>query len=172
MREVKIILLNAKAGEGKDTYYKDYLKEFSGKEYIARFAFADAIKDLMANFFYWDGEDKEGVRRTQMQSIGNFFRSLDKNVWVNFIKRDIEDYIRHHSRFNDKSTTVFITDNRFNNEIIRIKELFPSYNIIVKRLHRNFESCLNDAQQNDISECGINDDLVDEEIYLDNWELI
>lgn len=165
---VKIILLNGKANSGKDTYYKDYLKEFGSKEYITRFAFADAIKDLMVQFFGWDGKDKEGERRSQMQFIGNAFRTLDKAVWVNYLKEDMAGYIDFFNGYGDKNVTVFITDCRFINEIIRVKELFPDYEVIVKRLHREFESCLNDAQQNDISERGINNELVDEEVYLDN----
>ena len=165
---VRIILLNGKANSGKDTYYKNYLKEFSNTKYITRFAFADAIKDLMKEFFGWDGKDKEGVRRSQMQAIGNGFRALDKAVWVNYLGETIAGYIDFYSGLGDKDVTVMITDTRFENEIIRIKELFPDYKVIVKRLHRKFESCLNDAQQNDISERGISDNLVDEEVYIEN----
>ena len=168
MKNINIILLNAKAGEGKDSYYQDYLKEFGELEYIERFAFADAIKELMVKFFNWDGINKEGIWRTRLQKIGSYFRELDKNVWIDFIKKDIDEYINFYNEVGIKDVTVIITDTRFDNEIIRMKELFPNYNVIVKRLHREFESCLNDAQQNDISERGISDDLVDEEIYLEN----
>ena len=168
MSNIKIILLNGKANSGKDTYYKDYLKEFSGTEYIARFAFADAIKDLMREFFKWDDKDKEGVRRSQMQFIGNAFRELDRSVWIDYLEEKIKGYIKYHVWLGCKDVTVFITDCRFENEILRTRELFPNYKVIVKRLHREFKSCLNDAQQNDISERGIDDDLVDEEIYLEN----
>lgn len=168
MSDVKIILLNGKANSGKDTYYKSYLEEFGEKEYIVRFAFADAIKDIMKEYFGWDGKNKEGIRRSQMQAIGNFFRSIDDKVWVDYLEREIRGYINYHIRLGGKDVTVFLTDLRFMNEVLRMKELFPDYKVIVKRLHREFESCLNNAQQNDISEHGINDDLVDEEIYLEN----
>ena len=170
MSDVKIILLNAPAGAGKDHYYLNYKKEFGDSQYIVRFAFADAIKDIMRGFFKWDGKDKEGVWRTMAQTIGNTFRGIDKIVWVDYLEEPIAGYIDFHSGLGDKDVTVFLTDCRFENEILRTKELFPNYKVIVKRLHREFESCLNYAQQNDISERGINDDLVDEEIYLDNWE--
>lgn len=170
MSNVKIILLNGKANSGKDTYYKDYLKEFKNTEHIVRFAFADAIKDLMKQFFKWDGKDKEGVRRSQMQSIGNGFRDIDKNIWVDYLEEEIRGYINYHTGLGDKNVTIFLTDLRFNNEITRTIELFPNYKVIVKRLHREFESCLNNAQQNDISERGINDNLVDEEIYLESYK--
>ena len=168
MSDVKIILLNGKANSGKDYYYKNYLKKFNGSEFIVRFAFADAIKDIMKEFFGWDGKDKEGIRRSQMQSIGNGFRDLDEFVWVDYLENEIRGYINYHTRLGGKDVTVMITDTRFENEVVRIKELFPNYKVIVKRLHREFESCLDDTQQNDISERGISDDLVDEEIYLEN----
>ena len=168
MDNVKIILLNGKANSGKDYYYKNYLKKFSSSEHIVRFAFADAIKDIMKEFLGWDGKNKEGIRRSQMQKIGNFFRSIDDKVWVDYLEEPIAGYIDFHNGLGDKDVTVMITDTRFENEILRTKELFPNYKVIVKRLHREFESCLDDAQQNDISERGISDDLVDEEIYLEN----
>ena len=168
MSDVKIILLNGKANSGKDYYYKNYLKKFNDSEHIVRFAFADAIKDIMREFFQWDGENKEGIRRSQMQAIGNGFRALDVNVWIDYLEEEIRGYINYHIGLGGKDVTVFLTDCRFSNEITRTKELFPNYKVIVKRLHREFESCLNDAQQDDISERGISDDLVDEEIYLEN----
>ena len=171
MSDIKIILLNGKAGAGKDQYYLNYKKEFGDSEHIVRFAFADAIKDIMCEFFKWDGEDKEGAWRTAAQTVGNSFRSIDKTVWVDYLEETIAGYIDFHSGLGNKDVTVMLTDCRFDNEIIRTKELFPDYKVIVKRLHREFDSCLDDAQQDDISERGISDDLVDEEIYLDNWEL-
>lgn len=170
MGDVKIVLLNGKANSGKDYYYLNYKKEFGGSEFIVRFAFADAIKDLMKQFFKWDGKDKEGVHRSQMQSIGNGFRDIDESVWVNYLEKEIRGYINYHSGLGGKDVTIVITDLRFDNEVLRIKELFPNYKVIVKRLHREFKSRLDDTQQNDISERGISDDLVDEEIYLENYK--
>lgn len=167
MRKVKIILLNGVAGSGKDYYYSSYKKEFNDLEYITRFAFADAIKEMMLEFFEWDGKNKEGIWRTRMQAIGNFFRSIDKDVWVNYLYYQITHFIDINDDDN-KNITIFITDNRFDNEVVRTKELFPCYNVIVKRLHRKFDSNLTKAQMSDISEQGISSYLVDEEIYLEN----
>ena len=168
MNDFKIILLNAKAGEGKDTYYKEYSEKNRDKESIHRVAYADAIKDIMAEYFGWDRGNKEGVWRTRMQRIGRYFRDLDKNVWVDYIVKDIREIVYAHKvvdRWN-KDLTIFITDCRFDNEVIRVKELFPNNEVIVQRLHREFESGLSDEQQNDISELGISDYLVDEEIQV------
>ena len=168
MGDIKIILLNAPSGTGKDYYYDNYFKEFSGSKHIVRFAFADAIKDIMREFFRWDGKNKEGIWRTMAQTIGNTFRGIDKTVWVDYLEETIAGYIDFHSGLGDKGVTVIITDTRFANEIIRMKELFPNYKVVVKRLHREFSSNLTKEQINDISEQGIPDYLVDEEIYLDN----
>ena len=170
MGEVKIILLNGKAGAGKDHYYLNYKEKFDNSEYIVRFAFADAIKDIMCKFFKWDGKDKEGAWRTAAQTIGNSFRSINKTVWVDYLEETIAGYIDFHSGLGDKGVTVIITDTRFTNEIIRIKELFPNCKVIVKRLHREFDSNLTKEQMDDISEQGIPDYMVDEEIYLGNYK--
>ena len=170
MSNVKIILLNGKANSGKDYYYKNYLKKFSKSEFIARFAFADAIKDIMKEFFGWDGKDKEGIRRSQMQSIGNGFRDIDINIWIDYLEDKIRGYIEYHIKLGGKDITIFLTDCRFPNEIIRTKELFLNYKVIVKRLHRKFNSNLTKEQMDDISEQGIPDYMVDEEIYLENYK--
>ena len=168
MDNLKIILLNAKAGAGKDTYYNEYKDKNHGiNETVKRVAYADAIKNIMVEYFGWDRDNKEGIWRTRMQKIGQYFRDLDKNVWVDYTANDIRTIMLAHDWISkNKSLTIFITDCRFDNEVLRIKELFPQANIVTQRLHREFESGLSNEQQNDISELGISDCLVDEEIYV------
>jgi len=154
-------MLTGGAGCGKDTYYSRYKIEHSEKE-VVRFAFADAIKDLMVKFFKWDRVDKEGKWRTILQQLGRYFRDIDHNVWVDYIADDIKDWIDIHK---EMDCVIFVNDLRFDGEVIRIKELLPNYEVEVLRLHRDFESKLTEEQKNDISERGISDYLVDREIY-------
>ena len=143
------------------------------REDIYRVAYADAIKSLMVKYFNWDTINKEGVWRTRMQKIGQYFRDLDKNVWVDYVAKDIRVIINEYMCSNSNNDlTIFITDCRFDNEVIRIKELFPNDKILVQRLHREFTSNLTKEQQGDVSEKGISSHLVDMEIYLKNREVL
>ncbi|AOQ24617.1 Dephospho-CoA kinase [Moorella thermoacetica] len=77
------LLLIGKAGAGKDTV-ADYLVEKYG---FQRFAFADKLKEIIQDL--WPDAFKNGKPRKLLQDVGTKMREIDKDVWVNYVMRQI-----------------------------------------------------------------------------------
>lgn len=167
---IEIIMLSGKANVGKDTYYKTYKKNHND-EIVVRYAYADAIKDIVSSSVGWEEniEGKNEKIRSLLQDIGRAYRKFDINFWVDIVINKILSAVHLHEKFNDKDKrmVIFITDVRYQNEVLRMREMIPEYvPITVYRLHRDFESELTPEQQKDSSELGLPDELIDKDIYL------
>jgi|WetSurMetagenome_2_1015567.scaffolds.fasta_scaffold532931_2 hypothetical protein len=68
----RIILLNGKAQSGKDTVY-NYFEEILDKNKCHRFAFADYLKEICKQYFYWDGK-KDDQGRWLLINVGQILR--------------------------------------------------------------------------------------------------
>ena len=79
MDNVKIILLNGKANSGKDYYYNNYLKKFSSSEHIVRFAFADAIKDIMKE------SDAKRVSKNAFDFVNKVITWISEEIALNTV---------------------------------------------------------------------------------------
>jgi len=79
---MKIMLSSPSPGCGKDTV-ADYLVNKYG---YTKVSFAGAIYTIANQYF--DMKDKD---RVLLQSIGEGFRSLDQDVWINEMERKIKD---------------------------------------------------------------------------------
>ena len=116
-----IIGLGSKARIGKDYAAKELAKYFD----LERIAFADALKQDLAELFkkngldYWaieaDPQQKEKVRPLLVE-YGMTMRKFNENVWVD---RALNKPLTHE--------LTLITDVRFPNEAKRIKELGGHY---------------------------------------------
>lgn len=88
-----------KMGSGKDTVADFLVKKFSGR----KVGFADKLKEIVKEMFDVDKEDEKG--REILQEFGQAMRSIDSNVWVNFVMNNYN---------NDE--TLIISDVRYPNE--------------------------------------------------------
>jgi hypothetical protein len=78
----------AVAGEirsGKDTVC-DYIKARSGQDLMQKLYFAEGIAEIIQKYFpeAWYGEGKP---RHHYQEIGQFMRTLNPDVWVNYTEQ-------------------------------------------------------------------------------------
>jgi dephospho-CoA kinase len=101
------ILLIGKAGSGKDTV-ADYLGQRYG---FKRYAFADKLKQIALELF--PDMFKQGKPRSLLQNIGTYFRTIDEDVWVNYVLRRIQAEAPEHA---------VISDCRYANELHRCLE--------------------------------------------------
>lgn len=117
-----IIGLSGKRCSGKNVV-ADYLeKRYNFKQY----SFANKIKDIGRDVFFWDGiKDEKG--RKLLQDIGLQMRNIDKNVWVNYILKNID--------FTNSLIHICITDVRFINEV----QLITDCGGKIWRIERNIE---------------------------------
>ena len=107
----KILLISAKAQNGKDTvadFMKSYLE--SKGELVLICHYADLLKYICKTFFNWDGV-KDDKGRTILQHVGtDVIRRKKPEFWVDFIIEVID-------LFYDEWDYVLIPDTRFPNEI-------------------------------------------------------
>src|SRR5208283_1971568 len=68
----KIILLSGHALSGKDTAYNCF-KEILGEDKCHRYAFADYLKEICKEYFYWNGVKDENGRNLLIK-VGQFLR--------------------------------------------------------------------------------------------------
>ncbi|MDF2612513.1 MAG: hypothetical protein K0S71_299 [Clostridia bacterium] len=105
------IALVGKMRSGKDTV-GNYLIENYG---FRRFAFAEGIRNILNEYF--PEKVAEGKPRAMYQGIGQYFRSFEPNVWINYTDRSISDYLKENQYGN-----VIITDTRQLNEYTYLKD--------------------------------------------------
>lgn len=109
--DLKIGLLG-KMRSGKDTVASYLIKEYGFKS----FAFGDGIGDVIDAYFPQAWED--GKPRKHYQVIGQSFRQLNEDVWVEQLLNKVKDC----------KGNVVITDTRQSNEVMALKK--EGYKII------------------------------------------
>lgn len=113
---LKMIGIAGRAGSGKDTLADYLVKEYGFK----RFAFADPLKECLAQIPGWDHRHMHGdlkdqvdphynvVPRHAMQRLGTeCFRALNPDFWIRVAERVLDP---------DEETPIVISDVRFENE--------------------------------------------------------
>lgn len=156
------IIISGIARSGKDTLADLMVKKMSG---YVKMAYADALKEhVMENFdltysqMYGDLKEVPDVRykkpngdcwtpREIMQFIGtDSYRSIDDMYWINklFERAEAGNY-----------KNIIVTDGRFSNEIIAVKER-GGFHI---RIHRNHSIFVNNSSHSS-------------ETSLDNFSLV
>ena len=74
-----IVGISGKMGSGKDTISDYLVRKFLGR----KVAFADKLKELLVELF--NLEKGQDGRRDTIQKVGGFMRSIDEDVWINFV---------------------------------------------------------------------------------------
>lgn len=124
------IVLFGKIRSGKDTVGKILIEKYGFK----RFAFGDEIGKIIETYFpkaYINGKP-----RHHYQFIGQKFRELDEDVWINTLLEKVESY-EYYSCFKNAiinanleffkelkrdEINVVVTDGRQKNEAIKMRE--------------------------------------------------
>lgn len=136
-----IIGLCGLQGSGKDTLAKHLVEKYN----FIKISFADSLKDILSLLFGWDRKKLEGIKpkdrewremidtfwsveleipnftpRYAMNYIGtNLFRDqFNDEIWIKIVKKKIFILLDQNQNQN-----IVITDCRFMNEIVLIKEL-------------------------------------------------
>jgi dephospho-CoA kinase len=104
-----IIGISGKYQSGKDTIAEYLITHYKFK----RIAFADKLKDIAQDLFFWNGE-KDAYGRKLLQDIGMKMREVKDDVWVNYVLMTVNDKKFKHQNF-------VITDVRFLNEAQLVK---------------------------------------------------
>lgn len=127
MTKRSIILLAGKAGSGKDTVANHLVKNYSFK----RFAFADTLKEYVSNkyniplhiLFTQEGKKKKYIVDNKTVTLRDLLikdgaekRQENINYWVDLVIEKI--------KAEPLTQDIVISDFRFPNEYIRIKEFF------------------------------------------------
>lgn len=156
----KIILISGKAGSGKDTFAEELKEQLNMmNEYVLVVHYADLVKHIAKTFYDWNGK-KDGYGRGLLQRIGtDIFREYDKDYWVNHLQGVI-------SVLKDRWDYIIIPDCRFPNEIT----CWDKYDSISVRVVRDFNTSLNESQQNHTSETALDDFEFDVTVTLKDIE--
>ena len=104
-----IIGISGKMQSGKDTVADYLVKKYKFK----RVAFADKLKEIAKDLFFWNG-DKDNYGRKLLQDIGMKMREVKTDVWVNYILRTLNNE-------DNREKDYIITDVRFMNEYELVK---------------------------------------------------
>ena len=159
---MKVVCVSGKAQHGKDTtagYLKEFLEAHGKKVLIAHYG--DLVKYICKTFFDWDGQ-KDEKGRTLLQYVGtDKIRAKKPDYWVGFVESILW-------LFNGEWDYVLIPDCRFPNEIEYMQRNFDVTHIRVVR--ENFESPLNEEQQNHISETAL-DNYPPHILVINRWGL-
>lgn len=152
--KTKIILVSAKARNGKDTF-AEYLKlqlEKKGKVVLIDH-FAKYIKGYCRQMG-WQG-DKDDYWRTKLQLLGTEIIKEQLNYKCFHAKRMCEDIQILTNTFD--IDYIIIPDTRFKDEIFTIASYFPNDYESVRVNRIDFESDLTDEQKKHKSECDLDD---------------
>lgn len=119
------IAVSGKMGSGKTTFYET-LREFhnnnhhniSGKEddVVYRFSLADPVKEVAYNYFGMPSDIKD---RKLLQQIGQKFREIDPDVWVNLMINKVE---KQEIKEWENWEAAICDDVRFPNEAKALKD--------------------------------------------------
>jgi len=172
-----VLLISGKKRHGKNQaaiFFKEAFQKY--KLEAEQFAFADAVKDIVGrDFKYFTHEhlygDKKEILipeykrscREVMQFIGEFYRSVEPNYWVNLLKDRLSKIMYKHP-----FDIAMITDCRYPNEIgwndfkcyspVSRDNISPVIEAI--RIERNLES--DDKHSSEVS---LDDHAFDRTIY-------
>lgn len=161
----KIIIMCGKARSGKNTcvdLIEKIIKE--QKKYnpkninyvVQKFSFASKLKEMCSDLFGWEYGDKElyynedgtldKMRgRAVLQTVGQHMRKIKINVWSNYVRKDIEQYLLSCSSAKIPAICV-IDDARRIDEIEEIEKI-KDYEIIKIKIFRNEELKLSDESE-------------------------
>lgn len=155
---MKIVAITGKAKVGKDTFAKKF-QNYLGNNKVFTIAYADMLKVIVTRNFGYRGIKDEKDRKI-LQSVGDLFRGVDKNFFINIVVNMLNTIEKLGYDY------FVITDARFDNEV---ECLFnKGYKVIVVRLLRDITDGLKGITAKHISERGISDNLVDITIELEN----
>jgi len=160
---MKIIMISGKAENGKSTIAnmaREYCDSIDKKSIVV--GFASYLKYIAKIYLQWNGEKSE-YGRSLLQQIGTDFRSLNKNYWVDNIINILFVYQK-------KYDYVFIDDNRYINEIERMKEFFGPCVFTIRVNRPSFENNLTVEQRNHISETNLDNYKFDYLLYTNSIE--
>lgn len=109
-RNIKEVVILKIALVGKARSGKDTVGEYLANNYtFKRFYFAQGIEEIINKYF---PEAFEGGKpRNHYQHIGQELRALNKYVWINYLQRQVDQYISENPKGN-----VIVTDCRQANE--------------------------------------------------------
>jgi hypothetical protein len=152
---MKIILLSAKAQNGKDSTANILKKYFgiAGKKSII-LHYGDYLKFLCSKYFDWNGEkDEQG--RTVLQKFGTEkVRNTVPDFWVRNVAQFIDVFQNDYDYF-------IIADCRFLNEVEYMKKSFPCCVTTIRIERLNFDNGLTEEQKNHPSETALDDFVFD-----------
>lgn len=127
---MKIILINGKAGHGKDTFAQLLKKEFEKKGLEGHiFHFADYLKYCCSNYLNWDGNKHTPEGRAVLQKVGERMRETYENFWADSLFKLIKGI------FYD-SDYIIIPDLRYTNEASTAFDYFSFEDIITINISR------------------------------------
>lgn len=150
---IKITMLTGPAGVGKDTFARELIE---GQRYTAAIAFADYLK-YVASLVGWNGlKDKRG--RTLLQHLGDVVREYDNDFWAKYVVYQIAE--------NPLIEHWVITDLRYDNEYLYLRDNLTQAEIEVVKLVRDFVSPLSDEQKLHPTELGISDKYISSTVDL------
>lgn len=158
----KILLIGGKAQNGKDSL-ADYLKqqlEAKG-ERVCIMHFAQYIKDILRNYYNWNGEKTEEWR-TKLQWLGTERIKEELNYKAFHAKRIAEDIQIISQDFD----VILIPDVRFRDEVYTLKAMFPDETLTVKVVRLDFQSKLTEEQKNHKSEIDMDNYNFDKTVYV------
>lgn len=150
----KIILISGKAGHGKDETAKILKSIFEERgDGVAVTHYAKHIKDIMREFYNWNGIKDEWAR-DKLQWMGTEKIRIEMNNENFHVRRTCENI----DIVQDDFDYFLIADCRFPNEIEFVKNYFGEENVYTVRVQRlNYESSLTKEAQNHVSETSLDD---------------
>lgn len=150
----KIILISAKAQQGKDTFAEilKYKLEYK-KEKVVVDHFAKYIKNFMRQYYKWDGITKDESIRTKLQWLGTERIKEDLNYKCFHAKRLAEDF----QIVQDDFDYFLVPDTRFEDEIYMFKAMFPNQITTVRIYRDGFIGRLTEEQLKHKSEIALDD---------------
>ena len=150
----KIILISAKAGHGKDTFasmLRHHLETQNQSVYIVHLA--KHIKQILIDYYGWDGLVKNSYWRTQLQYLGTERIRHQLNRPLFHVNRIMEEIVITSDDFD----YYIVPDCRFKNEVNYAKAYFPQQVIDVRITRPNYTSALTPEQQQHPSETDLDD---------------
>lgn len=162
---MKIILLSAKAENGKDElaiYLKQQL-ELQGKKVIID-RFAKYIKGYLKDYYGWDGITKDKFIRDKLQWLGTERTKQELNYKAFHVKRLVEDF----NIVEDDFDFAIVSDTRFKDEVYHMKAMFPDDTIAVRIKRLGHISKLTEEQLKHKSEIDLDDFNFDYNIITQN----
>lgn len=160
----KLILLSAKATEGKTAFAESLKKQLEQKgRKVCIMRYASSIKRILTEYYGWNGEKTE-YWRVRLQQLGTDVIRNKMNMPNFHVNRIIEDI----QIVQDDFDYIILDDSRFLNEMEIPLQMFD-YKVATVRIHRNnYISPLTPEQQNHPSETSLDDYQFQYEFWIDS----